>query len=1089
MPLDVITADAVRNALWALRYGNPLRESPLLDLDQVSLRLPAEQLADTRQARAWALGRCLADAVDESLRRMRGVQPGAPAAEITAEAELVQLQQDLRSGSAERLDLALVHWRYLSPTHQTVGPVSRALGVTNRTVQNWLARGVGALTEQLRAQEVATTRSLEASTGLPPVERILVDEDAATRGVVELLGELQALAGEHKQTLRITPAQLEAVARYPAAELIAYRIGRIAEWSLPRYRLDSRFVELSLMVDLGEESQSGRWQPREERFADLRSVLSSVAEPAVVLLGPPGSGKSTLLRRVELDLSSDALGPGDLDVAAPLTFLVSLNQYRPAAPDAPLPSPKAWLAERWAARYPKLPSLSELSAERGVVYLLDGLNEMPHRSADDYRARIALWKQFLIDTVSPDSGHRAVIACRSLDYSAPLSTPAQRVPQVQIEPLADEKVQEFLQRYSPGNAGEIWSELAGTKVLDAVRWPFFLRLLVEAAADTEPGGWYADLPALFTSSVRRALVREIERHNPLLEPSGLLDGRDYERIVSGGGWRSPYELPERGSLFRQLSALASGMQLAAADAESSQVRVGYGEALDLLGDAAGAAVIRVGAELGLLDEDRAADEVMFQHQLLQEYFAARAMAREPKPELVAAAWRVTDIRPALREILDVLPAAETLPALPTTGWEETAILAAVMAEQPEPFLRKLMPHNLVVAGRAARLPTVRPKLSPAFLDELRWALVGRSRDREADLRARIDAGLALGWLGDPRFERRVGAYGEYLVPPMVAIPDGEYPIGEDEPIGNELGTRRAHMPRHKVAIRAYRIGRYPVTNGEFACFLVAGGYEEEQWWDSAAGRDWRLGIGTVAGTHNMVKTWVARYREQPWRMDALLEEGTWDEKLYERGQQRVRMSEAELEAHLHELYPEQRYTEPRYWRDGRFNNPSQPVVGVCWYEARAYCAWLAAQVGEGFRLPTEVEREAATRGRGGRNYAYGDMFDPLRANSIETRLKRTSPVGVFVEGDTPEGVSDLAGNVYEWTSSLFGADEDVPQYAYPYRAEDGREDVEATADVLRVSQGGSWYDDYASSRAACRGGGRPSYGDFGSGVRIVGPPS
>ncbi len=184
---------------------------------------------------------------------------------------------------------------------------------------------------------------------------------------------------------------------------------------------------------------------------------------------------------------------------------------------------------------------------------------------------------------------------------------------------------------------------------------------------------------------------------------------------------------------------------------------------------------------------------MFQHQLLQEYFAARELARVPKPERVAAPWRVADIRPGLREILDDAAARRDAAGAAATGWEETTILAAAMVGEPEPFLRALMAHNLVVAGRAARLPTVRAKLSAAFLDELRWALVGRSRDPEADLRARIDAGLALGWLGDPRFERRVGPHGEYLVPPLVAIPGGEYPIGDDEPIEYIGGDdHRAH---------------------------------------------------------------------------------------------------------------------------------------------------------------------------------------------------------------------------------------------------------------------------------------------------------
>ena len=94
--------------------------------------------------------------------------------------------------------------------------------------------------------------------------------------------------------------------------------------------------------------------------------------------------------------------------------------------------------------------------------------------------------------------------------------------------------------------------------------------------------------------------------------------------------------------------------------------------------------------------------------------------------------------------------------LPTLGdrLEETTILGAAMTEAPDAYVRDLMAPHLVVAGRAAGQVEVRARLAPATLHDLRQALVRRSTDREADLRSRIDAGLALGRLGDPRFEAR-----------------------------------------------------------------------------------------------------------------------------------------------------------------------------------------------------------------------------------------------------------------------------------------------------------------------------------------------
>ncbi len=142
--------------------------------------------------------------------------------------------------------------------------------------------------------------------------------------------------------------------------------------------------------------------------------------------------------------------------------------------------------------------------------------------------------------------------------------------------------------------------------------------------------------------------------------------------------------------------------------------------------------------------------------------------------------------------------------------------------------------------------------------------------------------------------------------------------------------------------------------------------------------------------------------------------------MYERGQRRVAMTDEELTAHLHELYPEQRFTEPRYWRDERFNNPLQPVVGVCWYEARAYCTWLAAQTGG------HAPADGGGVGGGGTGPRRPGVRVRRRVRCAEGEhdgdaAEADDTGGVFVEGDTPEGVSDLTGNVFDWTSSLFGA--------------------------------------------------------------------
>jgi len=125
---------------------------------------------------------------------------------------------------------------------------------------------------------------------------------------------------------------------------------------------------------------------------------------------------------------------------------------------------------------------------------------------------------------------------------------------------------------------------------------------------------------------------------------------------------------------------------------------------------------------------------------------------------------------------------------------------------------------------------------------------------------------------------------------------------------------------------------------------------------------------------------------------------------------------------------------PLFWKDGNFPAGKQdhPVVGVSYYDAIAFCAWAADQTGLPIRLPTEPEWEKAARGPKFRVFTWGDEWKKDACNTSEARLNDTSPVQKFSPaGDSPYGVSDMGGNVQEWSSSLFGS--------YPYDPADGRE--------------------------------------------------
>ncbi len=1078
-----ITPDEIRETLRAVRFAKPLGASPLLGLDALTLALRESGAGDTPETRAWMLGRLLGRLCRDGLARARGGPPGEPS--DAPEPALAQLEADFRRDRPDLEAWSAVWFRYFVLTRLEMREVASAVGVVYRTLARRLAHGHALVADALIEAERAATAQVAVHPGAPPRARVHIADAVSARDGTEpaevdprrALATLLAAVRSDDEVARLAPAEVASIVRWPVADAVEYRLGRVAEWSQPRYRLDERFVALSLLVDAGEDAAAGRWQMQAKRYDDLASLLEDIGAPAIVLLGPPGSGKSTILRHYELERAVEGLrATGEV-----FTFFIQLNRY--AAGDGDAADPEGWLAAAWADRYPVLPPLPELVRAGRMVLLLDALNEMPARSTGEYRERILAWRAYVQRVAG--TGSRVVFSCRSLDYSAPLSTPELRVPQVQIEALDEGQVRRFFEAYAPGMADGLWEAVAGTHQLELIRVPYFLKLFVEHA--WAQGTMPESRVGLFTSFVRRALAREIERDNRLFRPGVLIAERDYERVVQASRWESEHALPERGRLFGLLARLAYGMQAGRTAGEGTQVRVRYDEALGLAGGEDAEDVLRAGAALGVVDEDRGQDEVLFAHQLMQEYFAARALAKAPNPELVRAPWRAAEIVPGVRELIDSLPPAEELPALAATGWEETTVLAAAMAAEPEGFLRGVMATNVVLAGRAAAEPGVRERLPDGFLDVLRWALVERSRDHDADLRARIAAGLALGWLGDPRFERRVGPYGEYLVPPMVEIPGGVYPIGDDEAIFDpETGEdERAHIPRHEVAIGAFAIGRYAVTNAEYACFMAAGGYDDERWWDTEAGRAWRRGEGTAEGPKQSARDVLHGIRDNPQALEGWHDSGQIDDETYERWLRRLAMTPVEFEAHLAELYPGGRETEPRCWQDGQFNNPSQPVVGISWYEARAYAAWLSAQTGKTYRLPTEAEWEAAARGAAGWRYTYGEAFDAARGNTLETRIKRPTPVGVFAEGDTPDGTSDMAGNVAMWTSSLWGEGLDEPDFQYPYDAPDGREEPDAGPRIRRVVRGGSWYYPSNNASAAYRSWFFPDNRDCSVGVRLA----
>ncbi|CAN5734420.1 N/A [soil metagenome] len=112
------------------------------------------------------------------------------------------------------------------------------------------------------------------------------------------------------------------------------------------------------------------------------------------------------------------------------------------------------------------------------------------------------------------------------------------------------------------------------------------------------------------------------------------------------------------------------------------------------------------------------------------------------------------------------------------------------------------------------------------------------------------------------------------------------------------------------------------------------------------------------------------------------------------------------------------------WKEGRPppGREDHPVVLVTWSEADAYCTWRGELAGAPRHLPSADEYEKAARGHEGIFYPWGNTFDPTKLNSGVHGPMDTEAVGSHLDGASPYGVLDAAGNVFQWTSTPFPGD-------------------------------------------------------------------
>ncbi len=218
-----------------------------------------------------------------------------------------------------------------------------------------------------------------------------------------------------------------------------------------------------------------------------------------------------------------------------------------------------------------------------------------------------------------------------------------------------------------------------------------------------------------------------------------------------------------------------------------------------------------------------------------------------------------------------------------------------------------------------------------------------------------------------------------------------------------------------TTIKPFEICKYPVTNSWFEKFIKADGYEKEEYW-SKEGVKW---LEYTNAKH------------------------------------------------------------PSYWNERKWKCPNSPVVGVSWYEAYAFTKWLSNVDKDGYkyRLLDENEWEAAAAGLEGREYPWGNEWDNNKCNSHEIKINKTSPVGVFKGGNTPDNISDLSGNVWEWTTSDyhlkntlndFAFDENMQKLVEEEKYDEYIKKLNEENRKLPVLRGGSWSLNSDECRCAYR---------------------
>lgn len=806
-----------------------------------------------------------------------------------------------------------------------------------------------------------------------------------------------------------------------AKDIPGGRFKQLGDYNLARYvkgatsRFDKSLVKLR--VDFtGSENTTAPVQ----QSSATKLLLDARAGNLVVLLGIPGSGKSVQLQAIDENFALDAIRT---DASDPITcFCVTLGEH--ASGDREI-APLDWLKKKWENRFDKESGISFASSlkERRLVFLLDGFNEIPFSNSEERRKWMLRWRACIHDDLLIHPRVKVVVACRSRDNQINFGSEDNPATTATLAPLDRASILDMARRSSFAGYLKLKEAFEHDSSLEYLyRTPYTLHDFLEINKGPVP----RTQSEVFWRRIASAVEREREIANPIIGGPWLPDDLVYE-LLNAKNSRSAVAALRSIPLFQALGALAFWMSDGGTDGGQHRSAVNLLEEFNLWLEKDGMFPqdIEIYQFRGLAEDFSIIIEnegyLKFSHQSLQDFFC---VVGEPRQRILYQATLDSAEFESLLEPIDqalksMVP-GDVLQVVPSTGFEESLARLVEIDASAVP---------LAVNANPWLMAEIIGKDVDYYSDDVE-RLIGileAKTSYEQDVRVRLASLWALGLIGwgGSRVSRLPS-------PEMVEIEGRTWRLGVTKAQARELNLS-AYQRAKRKHVSTFSIGVYAVSNREFEVFRNADGYEQERFW-SCDGWRWRCGHepeGDVYSRWIERRNRVAADKLKPVR---LLREGKASVVEAAAILRFAKMSDDEIAAYVKALVGKKVHA-PAFWNVPRYNNPLQPVVGVSFFEAEAYCNWLSEETGSKYRLPNEAEWEAAALscwvGEGGGDLAVGEITQPATwveawGNSAEMHLGRPSPMGALATGNTCNGAGprDMAGNVFEWVTDRVNDDED-----------------------------------------------------------------